>query len=228
MKSWKDLFVKTEETEKENASPPPGGFSFPASTGNVSSQAEPSFAGVSGADQTAVNEVLAVYEKGIDSINMPGYDFYEFYKAISSIPHANDQAYSMAFQMAKSMDNSITAQKLLSDADFYISKITDVHSQYSIQGQQKINALQAKKNDERNKLTVEINQSTEEVNRLRNQLQALESEISQKRQKLSAVEGQYLPQETAIRQKLLANDNAKQISIVKLTSVKEGIQKYIK
>jgi hypothetical protein len=228
MKSWKTLFVKTEETEKENTSPPPGGFSFPASTSNVAGQVEPSFSGFSTADQSAINEVLSVYEKGIDSINMPGYDFYEFYKAISSIPHANDQAYNMAFQMAKSMDNSITPQKLVSDAEFYISKITDVHNQYSMQGQQKINSLQAKKNDERNKLTVEINQSTEEVNRLRNQLQALESEISQKRLKLSAVDGQYLPQETAIRQKLLANDNAKQISIVKLTSVKEGIQKYIK
>jgi hypothetical protein len=226
MKSWKTLFVKTDESEKEKTPPPPGGFSFP--TGNTVSNAEPPFASLSTSDQSAINEVIAIYEKGIDSINMPGYDFYEFYKAISSIPHANDQAYNMAFQMAKSMDNSITPQKLVSDAEFYISKITEVHNQYSTQGQQKINSLNAKKNDEKNKLTVEINQATEEVNRLRNQLQALESEISKKRLQLSSVDGGYLPQETAIRQKLLANDNAKQISIVKLTSVKEGIQKYIK
>jgi hypothetical protein len=226
MKSWKDLFVKSPETEKENTPPPPGGFSFP--TGTVTGQAEPSFAGLTGADQTAINEVLAVYEKGIDSINMPGYDFYEFYKAINSIPHASDQAYNMAFQMAKSMDNTITAQKLASDADYYISKITEVHNQYYTQGQRKINDLNARKNDEKNKLTVEINQSSEEVNRLRNQLQSLESEINKKRLLLGSIDGDYLPQESGIRQKLLANDNAKQISIVKLTAVKEGIQKHIK
>ncbi len=226
MKSWKNLFVKNNEEEKDNATPSASGFSFPA--GNSSGPAEPSFPDSSGVDQSVINEVLIVYEKGIDSINMPGYDFYEFYKAVSSIPHANEQAYTMAFQMAKSMDSNVSSQKLVSDAEFYISKINEVHNQYSMQGQQKISSLDAKKNDQKNKLTVEINQATQQVTQLRNQLLALESEINQKRLQLTAVDGEYAPQENTIRQKLLANDNAKQISIVKLTSVKEGIQKYIK
>lgn len=228
MKSWKNLFVKNDEADKEtSAQPSTGGFSFPANSG-TSSQTDPSFAAASGVDQSVVNEVLAVYEKGIDSINMPGYDFYEFYKAVSSIPHANEQAYLMAFQMAKSMDSSLTPQKLLTDAEFYISKINEVHSQYTMQGQQKINSLGAKKNDEKNKLTLEINNATQQVNQLRNQLQALESEINQKRLRLTSVDNEYLPQETTIREKLLANDNAKQISILKLTSVKDSIQRFIK
>jgi uncharacterized protein (DUF342 family) len=226
MKSWKNLFVKNNEEETESTPGTAGGFSFPANTS--SGPMEPSFPAASGIDQSVVNEVLTVYEKGIDSINMPGYDFYEFYKAISSIPNANEQAYNMAFQMARSMDNNITSQKLMTDAEFYISKINEVHSQYSMQGQQKITSLDVKKNDQKNKLTVEINQATQQVNQLRNQLQALESEINQKRLQLTSVDGEYSPQETTIRQKLLANDNAKQISIMKLTAVKEGIQKYIK
>jgi seryl-tRNA synthetase len=126
------------------------------------------------------------------------------------------------------MDNTITPQKLMSDAEFYISKINEVHNQYSMQGQQKINTLEAQKSDQKNKLTAEINQATQQVNQLRSQLQALESDINQKRLKLTSIDSEYAPQDNSIRQKLLANDNAKQISIVKLTSVKEGIQKYIK
>ncbi len=228
MKSWKSLFVKNNEGEEQNKDKRQDGFSFPL--GGIDAQPANSITTTpnGGVEQSIINEVLSVYEKGIDSINMPGYDFYEFYKGVGTIHNAGEQAYHMAFQMAKSMDSSLTAHKLLSDAEFYISKINEVHNQYSMQGQQKINSLEAKKNDEKNKLTTEINQDTQQVNQLRNQLQALESEINKKRLRLTSIEGEYLPHENSIRQKLLANDNAKQISIVKLTSVKEGIQKFIK
>ena len=225
MKNWKSLFVKEEETAENKTAKAQDQFSFPVGNntpGNVS------VAAGGGIDQAALNEVLVVYEKGIESINMPGYDFFEFYKAVSSIGNAGEQVYSMAFQMARSMDNTITVHKLMSDADFYISKINEVHNQYSMQGQQKINSLESKKNDEKNKLMKEIEQGTQQMNQLRAQLQSLESDISQKRIALSAVDGQYQPQESTVRQKLLANDNARQISVMRLTNVKEGIQRNIK
>lgn len=227
MKSWKTLFVRENETEVKNTGKSMDGFSFPAATNNPQ-PGNDAFPPAGVVEQSVINEVLSVYEKGIDSINMPGYDFYEFYKGIGSIHNAGEQAYHMAYQMAKSMDSGLTSQKLLSDAEFYISKINEVHNQYSMQGQQKISSLETKKNDEKNKLTNEINHATQEVNQLRNQMQALETEINQKRLRLTAVDGEYLPQENTIRQKLLANDNAKQISIIKLTSVKEGILKFVK
>lgn len=225
MKNWKNIFLKEEETIENKTVKSSEQFSFPVGNntpGNVSVSA-----GV-GIDQASLNEVLSVYEKGIESINMPGYDFFEFYKAVSSIGNAGEQVYSMAFQMARSMDHTISVHKLMTDADFYISKINEVHNQYAMQGQQKINSLEAKKNDEKSKLTKEIEQGTQQVNQLRAQLQALESEISQKRIALSAIDGQYQPLESAVRQKLLANDNAKQISVMRLTNVKEGIQRNIK
>jgi hypothetical protein len=159
---------------------------------------------------------------------MPGYDFYEFYKAITTIGNAGEQVYGMAFQMAKSMDNNVTPKKLMTDADFYISKINEVHGQYSSQGQQKLNSLDAKRNEEKNNLLHEIEKGTQQITQLRNQLQSLESEINQKRIALSTVDSKYSPQESEIRQKLLANDNARQISVMKLTAVKDGIQKNIK
>ncbi len=226
MKNWKSLFVKTDEPAEKNTPQPDSQFSFPV--GNTTAPANNAIPPGSNIDQATLNEVIAVYERGVDSINMPGYDFYEFYKAVNSITNAGEQVYGMAFQMAKSMDNSITPKKLVVDADFYISKINEVHSQYSSQGQQKLNSLDSKKNEEKNKLMQEIEQSTQQVTQLRNQLQSLESEINQKRITLSTIDGKYSPQESDIRQKLLANDNARQISVMKLTTVKEGIQKNIK
>lgn len=227
MKSWKNLFVRDDETGEQNQVNSAGDFSFPAAV-NTPRQPGTVNPGTGVVEQAVVNEVLTVYEKGIDSINMPGYDFYEFYKAIGSISNAGEQAYQMAFQMAKSMDNSLSTQKLLSDAEFYISKINEVHNQYSMQGQQKISSLEAKKNDEKNKLTADINDATQQVNQLRIQMQELEAQINQKRTRLTAVDADYLPQENAIRQKLLANDNARQMSILKLSSVKDGIKNFIK
>jgi hypothetical protein len=232
MKNWKSLFIKTEEEEKtgkEKEATSADNFSFPTS-GSADKSNTPSGTTNRSLEigQTVLNEVVSVYEKGIDSINMPGYDFYEFYKAISTVSGASEQAYQMAFQMARSMDSNLTPQKLLSDAEFYISKINEVHNQYTTQGQQKLNTLDAKKNEEKNRLTVEIDQATRDVNNLRNQLQTLEAEINQKRLKLSTIDNNYFPQENSVREKLMANDHARQLSISKLLMVKDGIQKHIK
>jgi DNA-binding protein H-NS len=227
MKNWKSLFIKTEEEDEKKDPTPAGGYTFPVNNNNtvLPGSTMPQNAAI---NQPALNEVLAVYEKGIDSINMPGYDFYEFYKAISTVGNAGTETYSMAFQMAKSMDSSISSHKLVTDAEFYISKINEVHSQYTSQGQQKINEIDSRRNEEKNKLMSEIEQGTSQINMLKNQLQALESEINQKRITLTGVDAKYSPQEASVREKLLANDNAKQISVSKLIAVKEGILKFIK
>ncbi len=229
MKNWKSLFVKTEDNDEPKTVESTSSFSFPVNnTTGATTTVSNTTTSIPGIDTTVLNEVIGVYEKGVDSINMPGYDFYEFYKAISSIPQAGEQAYTMAFQMAKSMDNTISPVKLMKDAEFYISKINEVHSQYVSQGQSKLNSFENQKNQEKNQLLQEIEKGTQQINALRNQLQTLESETNQKRLSLSGIDNTYTSQEGEIRQKLLANDQARQISVSKLTLVKEGIQKNIK
>jgi chromosome segregation ATPase len=159
---------------------------------------------------------------------MPGYDFYEFYKAITSIAQANDHTYQLAYQMAKSLDKTVTAQKLMADAEFYISKINEVHGQYTSQGQQKMNALQQQKNGDKEKLQREIDAGAARISQLRAELQQLEADINQKRGILAKTDESFNPQEKTIREKLMANDMARKISIDKLNSIKEGILKYIK
>jgi hypothetical protein len=228
MKNWKNLFVKDEENNEEPA----------ATTSHTGHSSSPSFpvnnntANNNSSPNVVLNEetqeVIKVYEKGLDSINMPGYDFYEFYKSVQSTGFHNDQAYNMAYQMAKTLDSTITVQKLVNDADFYISKINDVHSQYVAQGQQKISEISEKRLSEKTNLTKLIDSNALRIAALRAELTQLENDIQNKRNTLAKVEESYLPQEQAVRAKLNANDLAKSNSASKLLLVRDNIQKFIK
>src|SRR5215218_5089475 len=213
MKNWKRLFVKAEETEPKEKEKNSDSFSFPV---NNISTVSPSAATAIPGNDPALNEVLQAYENGLDSINMPGYDFYEFYKTVISTGNPSEQTYQMAFQMAKTLDRTISHTKLLADAEFYISKINEVHSQYVSQGQQKLNAIQNKKTTEKNNLQTAIDDASRRITELRAELQLLESDITQKRNILMKVDDSYYPQEKTIREKLSANDMAKKTSIDKL------------
>lgn len=228
MKSWKDLFVKSDEEETVSKSEPAAeSFSFPVqNTGG--SQPQPAAPPPISATDSAIKEVLQVYENGLDSINMPGYDFYEFYQTVISTGAPVEQTYKMAFQMGKTLDKTITPSKLLTDAEFYISKINEVHSQYVTQGQQRINALQEKKTSERLALQSEVDGATQRIAQLRAELQQLEHELTLKRNTLNKIDEGYLPQEKSVREKMTANDIARKTSIDKLNMIKDGIQRFIK
>jgi hypothetical protein len=243
MKSWKSLFVKDEPEENEPSAAPTitskkkeEDFSFPVTNthvvtpSNVASNYVPPQASPANtvSDNNVVNEVLGVYEKGLDSINMPGYDFFEFYKAINSITNGGDQAYTMAFQMAKSMDNTLSPMKLMGDADFYISKINEVYSNYVTQGNQKLNEILNDKNSEKVQLNREVEAASKRLEELRKEMTSIEASINENRNKLTLVDGKYAPTENAIRQKLGANDNARQISIQRLQAVRDGILRILK
>jgi hypothetical protein len=220
--SWKNLFIKTDEPETPKKETGEKSFSFPVNnTASTPTTSAP-------LNDPTVNEVLQVYEKGLESINMPGYDFYEFYKTVISTGQPTEQTYVMAFQMAKTLDSTITPGKLLTDAEFYISKINEVHSQYVNQGQQKLNAIEEKKKSEKNSLQSDIDKASMRITQLRAELQQLEADISNKRSILMKVDEINYPQEKSIREKLNANDVARKTSIDKLNMIKEGIQRFIR
>ena len=231
LKNFKSLFVKTDEEEPEKAPEPVQGYSFPVN--NTSSAdavqppplpppVQPSIT------DPIISEVLRTYESGLESINMPGYDFFEFYQTIVVAGTQTEQSYKMAFQMAKILDKGITVEKLLHDAEFYISKINEVHSQYAAQGQAKLNAVNDKKNAERKNLGTEIDQASARIAQLREEMQKLEADISAKRAVLSKIDESYYAQEKSVKEKLSANDFAHKTSINKLNVVKDGITKFIK
>lgn len=229
LKNWKSLFVKTDGDPPAKEDPP--GFSFPVTETNVTEQPKKQSntdPPLKPASTDVVQEVIEAYEAGLDAINMPGYDFYEFYMAVSAGGSVTPQTYQMAFQMAKAFDKTISTRKLLQDAEFYISKISEVHGQYVSQGQQKLNALRDQRQAEQRSLQQEADHALQRISQLKTELQQLEALIREKQQALASIDNKTLPQENSIREKLQANDLAKKASIEKLTAIRNGIQQYIK
>lgn len=232
MKSIKDLFIKSEEEEKEeeqsNVPPVSQPTGFPVNTGNTPLSNPQTTSLPSSSGNPYLDEIAQVYEKGLDSINMPGYDFYDFFSAIKAAGAQNEAIYKMAFQMGKTMDSSLTAQKLVADADFYLSKIRDVHQKYSDQGRQKLDSLVSQQRTERENLSNEANQIEIEISKLKQKIQDLEGKLAGTRGTLSKVDDKFKPQQDVVQQKLAANDQALQISSQRLSAVKDAILLYLK
>lgn len=218
MKNLKSLFIKEDE---EEAKAPEVKHGFPVSEPvTATREARQS--------NTYLSEIVEVYEKGLQSINLPGYDFYDFYLAIHAAGAQSEPVYKMAFQMGKTIDSTVTVQKLLSDADFYISKINEVHRNYADQGRQKLEGIDAQERAERQQLNDEAVRTESEISRLRQQIMQLETQLAAARSKMEQIGSQYKPQQQMVQQKLSANEQAMQLSVQKLNAVKEGIMKYLK
>ncbi len=231
MKSWKSLFIKEEE---EKTNPPSFPISNTAKPSNPVQNSEvhfpktePAFKMDSEVSNSVFEEVLSVYEKGLDSINMPGYDFYEFYTAISSLKEPNEVAYQMAFKMAKTMDTSLSTSKMIRDADFYLLKINEVHKQYESQGKQKLKSLESEMTKEESDLKKEITNMNSEIESLKSQISALEQKLQKASGDLKVIPSNHQPKLISIEEKLTANDKAMETSVNKINLVKEGIQKYL-
>lgn len=225
MKSLKSLFIK-EDSEEEQ---PEEKIAFPVTEASSDASYTPSTPSPSASSSNPyLSEIIEVYEKGLESINMPGYDFYDFYLAVKAAGAQNEAVYKMAFQMGKTMDSTVTAQKLANDAEYYISKINDVYKTYSEKGGQKLNSLEAELKTEKENLTGEVNRIESDINKMRQQIMAAEQKLQETRNDLVKVSSKYKPQQDVIKQKLQANEQAMNVSIQKLNSIKEAITKYIK
>lgn len=236
LKNFKDLFIKSEEEnpEEEVKKTPsqPQNYSFPAYNNNSGPASSPTQQAPEPAAQNindpVITEVLKVYESGLDAINMPGYDFYEFFQSVNTAGDSSEQAYVMAYKMAQIFDKTVTTEKLKHDAEFYISKISEVYNQYVSQGKAKLHAINERKNAEKSKLTAEIDQASTRIAQLRAEIQHLEAEINNKRTTVGKMDESYHPQEKSIQDRLAANDYAYKTSMGKLNTVKDGITRYIK
>lgn len=220
-KTIKNLFIK-DDSEEEG---PKEGNAFPLSdSDSPASQGAPG----SASSNPYLDEITEVYEKGLESINMPGYDFYDFHLAIKAAGAQNEAVFKMAYQMGKTLDSNITPQKLATDADYYISKLNEVYQNYSDKGKQKLNSIASELKAERDGLNAEVNHISSEIVRLKQQIISMEQKLSETRNNLAQVENKYKPQQDVINLKLQANDQAMQLNVKKLTSIKEGILNFIK
>ena len=235
---FKDLFIVKEENsnseptqQKTVAQPSTTKFptaasepSKPQSSGlfNFGSTPAPTFTPpTANVSQEHLMKALEVYQNGFDSLNQPGYDFYEFYQAITQGGVDNAQIYPMAFTMASAMDKSVTKDKLIQTADFYLNEINKVYSDYVAKGNSKKQDLTTQKNNENQALANELNM-------MEQQMEALRTQIFDRQNKLNAIDSKYGPMINEIDSKILANETAKSQITNSIQQVKNGIINNIK
>lgn len=171
--------------------------------------------------QPHMEKILALYEKGFNNLNKPGYDFFEFFKAVTSGGITNPQIYSMAITMGLSLDPTVTKEKLLTDAQYYLDEIDKVFKGYVENGNMKKTETINLMNSERETLSSDLGA-------LRARAAEIASEIAQKENALSEIDNKYKPTLDDIDCKLMANDLAKNRLVESITTVKNGITNNLK
>lgn len=221
---WKDLFIAGEENsnDKPTQEKPVENtqMKFPTNTNNTfptyTSPTQPVQFNSSQIPQEYLNKAIEVYKSGFDSLNQAGYDFYEFYQAITQGGVNNPQIYPMAFTMANAMDKSVTKDKLIQTAEFYLSEINKVYNDYVSKGNGKKQDLITQKNNENQALV-------NELSLMEQQLEALRTQIQDRQNKLNAIGGKYEPMISDVDNKLSANEIAKNQIVQSIEQVKTGI-----
>jgi hypothetical protein len=170
-------------------------------------------------NQELINKFTEKYSTTFDGLNQPGYDFYEFYKAIVSANMVdNPQGYQMALSMATAMDASVTKDHLVSQADFYVGKLMELYNQHVTSGNAKKQDLLSQKDAENHSLSTDLGT-------LKQQLEFIQSQITQKESDLSTIDAKYTPLIAEVDAKLVANEVVKNDFIGKISKVKENLSK---
>lgn len=165
-----------------------------------------------------LEKIMGMYEKGFDAMNQDGYDFYEFFKAVVANGIDNQLVYTMALNMASSMDKTVTKASLLTQSQHYINEINKVHTHYEQEGTIKSQEATKAKIQEESALSSEVNGIQAEIIRLTN----LKTE---KQVELSNIDAKYTPQITEISCKIMANNMAKDSIVGSINKVVDGINK---
>lgn len=166
--------------------------------------------------QEQIDKAYGLYQAGFDSLNQPGYDFYEYFKMVVAGGIENTPIYGMAFAMGKSVEPNMNKAGLINQADFYLSEINKVYEQYSTQGNTKKGELVNRKASEKQSLE-------SDVDSIKQQIEALLIQQRASEKKLNEIDSNYAGQLNEIDCKITANNLAKDKIIGQIQAVKNGI-----
>lgn len=224
--NWKSLFINDENGDNNVKKAPQesGKASFPSETSDNTKfpeqhikQAPSSTIMSSEVSNSTLDSIVEMYQSGFDSLNLPGYDFYEFFKAIKAVNSNDPAVYKMAMTMAQSVDLKVSKASLLEGSDFYIAEINKVHKHYAEKGNAKREEIQSNQRNEKEKLTAEISE-------LEKQIITLQTKVSDKKIKLETADSSLLNQVAAIDEKIVANDMAKNKILETIVTVVNDIK----
>jgi chaperonin cofactor prefoldin len=218
--NWKSLFIVDEEAEKAtkfgNNQPLRPTESAPATSSSDKASISQSSSGKIATNGEVTQDVLAVYEKGFDSLNHEGYDFFELYKSVMAVGADNPQSYQMAFVMGKSIKADLTKSFLLEKAKVYVAEIEKVHAKYAEVGNKKKADLAQQLNSEKNNLNNSIKS-------LESQIASLQAELNKAKGELAIIDNKFGPTLAEMEARIIANDHAKQTLLSSIQKVINGI-----
>ena len=226
--NWKSLFVNDEANQTSQNAPkeqikittsiPENKFptiesKFPETTFVASNSGN-------NANNPYLNEILEVYNKGFESLNQSGFDFFEMYKSVMAVGPTNPQSYQMAFTMGKTINAELSKPLLLEKASFYISEIEKVYAKYDATGN-------SKNKDLNNSITSQKNELSKNISDLESQIAKLQAELENKKTALAKIDHDNHEMFAQIQQKIEANNIAKHKILESINTVVTGINQYL-
>ncbi len=229
--NWKSIFINDESnsgtsntnqnpTSETKVAPPISENKFPTqnkfpetpapvvyNTGNITSN-------------PFLDEILEVYNKGFESLNSDGFDFFEMYKSVMAVGPTNPQSYQMAFAMGKSLKSDLSKEFLIEKSKFYTSEIEKVYAKYDTTGN-------SKNKDLNNTITTQKYNLGKNIADLETQIAKLQAELEAKKMELSKIDNDNHQMFAEIQQKIEANNIAKQKILESINTVVTGINQYL-
>lgn len=222
--NWKSLFIN--ETENSTKKEEPSKINTSSQTVNTSTQTNkfPEEKIAQSANDTFsnpfINEILGVYEKGFESLNLSDFDFFEMYKSVVAVGITNPQSYQMAFTMGKSIKPDLTKEYLLEKSKFYIEEINKVYTKYDSTGN-------TKKQDLTNLVQKEKESLTASINDLEAKILQIQQELQEKKSLLANIDSKNENELKELHLKIEANNFAKQKIVDSINLVISGINQYL-
>lgn len=218
--NWKGLFINEEtETTVETNKPQAPITPHPSEVTKFPSHASQPISSES-ISNPFLKEIFEVYEKGFESLNEAGFDFFELYKSVVAVGISNPQSYQMAFTMGKTIQPDLTKQFLLEKANFYVTEIEKVYTKYDTIGK-------TKKSDLENNLTKEKYNLSKSIEELNTKILQLQNELETKKAELQKMDSNNIEQFSEIKLKMEANDLAKHKILDSINTVVTGINQYL-
>jgi hypothetical protein len=234
--NWKSIFINDEsnpDASNTNQDPPTETkFSAPTSENKFPTQGvQPtqnkfpetptvSYNSGNGTNNPFINEILDVYNKGFESLNSEGFDFFEMYKSVIAVGATNPQSYQMAFTMGKTLKSDLSKEFLIEKSKFYISEIEKVYTKYDATGN-------SKNKDLNNTITTQKYDLGKNIADLESQIAKLQADLETKKAELSRIDNDNHQMFAEIQQKIEANNIAKQKILESINTVVTGINQYL-
>lgn len=216
--NWKSLFIN-DETNKAEETTKPVAPVLSAPDNKFPTQVTDSFSG-NAVTNPFLNEIFDVYNKGFESLNVEGFDFFELYKSVMAVGVTNPQSYQMAFTMGKTIKSDLSKEFLLEKSGFYISEIEKVYAKYDTVGK-------TKKAELDNNITKEKHNLSKSISELEAKIIELQKELESKKIELQKIDPKNMEQLSEIQLKMEANDLAKQKLLNSINTVITGINQYL-